>query len=634
MEEKIDIRLDPDLISSKAFKDPFRGGDEFLTYFNLIERVNHERPGEFLELTEDELTNQIINERIDSKLKRRLESSGEDSRKNDAEKYQNIFEEPQEQEAEEAAEETSPEGEVVNGNQEILRQITAWKKTMEGKAELMGLVKASLNEASLTLDFMSLLATSLKPNSGKMLMSPHLKQHIPLGSLSSDRIPLSLDTETIRRGETVDKKALISWKLESLDNATTLINKRSHFLRKEVEKEKKYFQNLSKVSTFVRQTAVDEAPKSYQEVLFKMSERSIAIKYGYQDSGSAFKLNRGVAALKRGQQHGELRFQRLINNKFSEDVSRSEVQVKVFEKVNEEYILCSVSKVGEVFEDRELEVEGLNFEEIQKQIVEARHQIFEEELFYQLVKEAKILLPYGVKIVSNSKIAVELEDERIEIQYGEEKETEVVEAPDNNSELQKDLQELVKNNQKADYIVNLLRLLLCDYHRNNLYTMKYNSIPVLLRVIIGHINHERFVNKLVKRLVQLYHVELGMGLKGLGKQADGAELVTFKVTKHTTLEKENVFRAVSQAPRTSVTATFADHTVVLTVKTSSPLVYCDCLVNIQAPHLGLDVNYSGIGEIIRCLKWIATGAGKVRVVQPEIVGEHSLVPGLVPSGTK
>ncbi|GME74064.1 unnamed protein product [[Candida] boidinii] len=49
-------------------------------------------------------------------------------------------------------------------------------------------IHSALNESSLSLDFVSLLLSSVRPTIGSTSMSPHLKQHVKVGSLSSDRV--------------------------------------------------------------------------------------------------------------------------------------------------------------------------------------------------------------------------------------------------------------------------------------------------------------------------------------------------------------------------------------------------------------------------------------------------------------
>lgn len=809
MEESIPLKLDPGLISTTAFKDPFQTNPEDLSLFNLITRVNHERDGEFLALNEEDLQNEIINEKIRFKLAKQREINGDDSAKSELERYLNIFKELT-PESEDYDDKKNNIGSISNNNDDyesapdplddsameidegegsaqtdkqsvnkenleddtqneaeqkrILTEKLALEKARlqkfyDNKNDLGKLIRSSLNEASLSLDFISLLVTSLRPNVGKTSMSPHLKQFIPLGSLNSDRIAPPEDNGENASGaannsnnnnnnndktqsKQVNKMALVSWKLESLENAVRLIGAKLVFLKSDVIKEKNYFENLHRISfvdclNFVNSRDILSTNnndlnnltknfKRYEEVLFKVSNADIAIKYGYQDSGSRYKLNRGIAVLKKSKTNGELIFvpvvtgsasaaaaavtaagsSRAANPSNKSSTLENKVVVKLYEKVNNEFILVSESSIFDKNNngnDNNAQTEqssGVNFHKIQKEINKARNRIFEEELFYQLVKEAKLLLPYGVKIVSNSKITVELEDELIEISYvtmniDEELETQRRNAEErqvearslsaspgavgeagstsssadggSNNSIEKDLEKLIKNNKKADYIINFLRLMLCYYHKKNLYENSSNNsnnvvvipgsnIPLLLRPLIGHINHEKFLKKLIKSLILLYEEDLEyrtqiidsklnkLVYKSFNKVNEDKQILKsgknleISLTKNhnVSYDKNNIFNKITTPTgslltiketnsNTSVDATGdaasassqdpaatkskSTFSIKLTVKTSSSRAYCDSLINLVLLDTAkdeelLNVNYSDIAEIQKCLRWI------------------------------
>ncbi|GMM35001.1 Srb4 protein [Saccharomycopsis crataegensis] len=638
MKDDIPIKLDPGLVTQSSFKDAFQVNPESLSLFQILGRINHERSEQFLGLTEEELANEVMNEKIDEKLRRQREQMGDGSGKSDKERFVNVFEDVNE---ESLANITGDDGdqELIDNDQELeqeeteeslLKKLAIEKEKLsqfhKNKGELLKLLQSSLNEASLSLDFVSLLVTSVRPNVGKTSMSSHLKQFVPLGSLNSDRIGID---ESATHGKLqnveVNQKALVSWKIDSLTRIIEMVNQKSRNLVVEAGKEKRYFQDLHKLSITKSLNYENGNEKQYEEVLFKIGEREIGIKYGYQDSGSRYRLDRGVAALEKSKGTGELAFRH--HKAGTATTIMNKIMVKIFEKIDGEFAMVSESKVNNNDDDDDDEVnENMEtWQKVQWEIKRARNLVFEEELFYQLIKEAKVLLPYGAKIVSNRKISIELEDQLIEIIY-------VTIEKDGSENVKKDEKDKNDNNNdnnnlKADYVVNFLKLMLCHYHKTNVYETNNNGvvsgnlIPLLLRPLIGKFNHEHFMKRLIRHLIDLYRQEdVGYQPKVIDDQGKViysvpgfvTNVVEIKIGRDET-RHQDVFKKVTTPSRSIIRMQFTGNgkeaekqeVVELVVKTSSEKSYCDCLVNLKLAGV-LDVNFSDVVEIGRCLKWVTT----------------------------
>ena len=152
-----------------------------------------------------------------------------------------------------------------------------------------------MNETSLSLDFVSLLLSTVKPNIGKSTMSPHLSKSVPIGSLNSDRLSNNTTTSKYENAAIIGQ----GWKLESLNKITNSFKNASLRLNEQVLKEKRYWDMINLVL-------------ENHEILYKTRDpangsRAIGVRYGYGDSGSSYH-DRGLAILRKDNQTGEISF--------------------------------------------------------------------------------------------------------------------------------------------------------------------------------------------------------------------------------------------------------------------------------------------------------------------------------------
>lgn len=342
----------------------------------------------------------------------------------------------------------------------------------EVRKELLHLVSEAQNESALSQDFVSLLISCLRPAAGTTSMSPHLKQHIPVGSLSADDSKPSV----------VDDDPLIAagWKIEALKHSSSSLKKAAQRLEGEADKEELYWENVLSIV-------------SSGEVLYKIRKgdaRGLGIKYGYGDAGSEYQ-DRGVAALRR-RADGTMSFQTGVTKR------TKVVRVNLYSLINGErkFKGCSAG-INIIDEEKSVEDEIKN----------ARDFLFEEELFYEMAREARGLISHRVQI-KDGKIVIKLYDEILEIEF-----VDHVASRTNDQPMEDELVDEQPNVcKRASLICSAFHILLYYAHRKSLETKasipppintkekKSRSALAIIRPLIAHILHEKIMTRTRKTL--------------------------------------------------------------------------------------------------------------------------------------
>ncbi|KAI5961761.1 SRB4 [Candida margitis] len=266
------------------------------------------------------------------------------------------------------------------------------------KFELTRNINNALNETSLSLDFVSLLVASVKPNIAKNTMSPHLQKLIKPSSLNSDKLAKE-EEETLQKDTARSTKIGHGWKTEAASKITCLFKQSSENLTTQVKKENKYWNMISLVW-------------SNDEALFRMRDpannaRAIGVKYGYGDSGSDFQ-DKGLALFRKNVQTGEVSFHPLStsgNNLVAKTYRY--VRVRMLSRIDSDFMLTGQS----VFDYKCKK----SSHDIINEIEMARFFLFEEDLFYQISREAAILFSYNVSATTD-KVTIGTENEIIEFE--------------------------------------------------------------------------------------------------------------------------------------------------------------------------------------------------------------------------
>ncbi|KAG2733716.1 hypothetical protein G9P44_003241 [Scheffersomyces stipitis] len=472
------IDLDPDAYGD-ANKDPFIQDEDKLTIAELIPRILIER-NSFLNVTEESLQEEIDNPRAEDEANNEVDVASE----------LDIGDES-----------------VENGSISMATLAETSSDPVElfqkQKLDLSKSINSALNETSLSLDFVSLLISSVKPNLAKSTISPHLNKSVPLGSLNSDR--LSNENDDDDRNKSVAPKETPKvghgWKLESLHKVTSLFREASENLNEQVLKERRYWNMINSVLT-------------NDEVLFKTRDplnnaRAIGVKYGYGDSGSNFH-DKGLAILRKDTVTGEISFNPInYAHKLTSKVFRY-IRIKILSEIDGDFMLTGQSLFENDFSSSK--------DQIINDIEKARFFLFEEDLFYQLTREAKTLINYNVSIISN-KIIIEINNEIIEIES-------VVYDENNDDELNNYYQNINAyssiNNGKCQLILKFFKIMLCCYYKYNLKLKQKiptsltkwkqsNSHPLVLRPLLGNIRHElnlKNMQSIIDRLIAKFKESL------------------------------------------------------------------------------------------------------------------------------
>lgn len=202
---------------------------------------------------------------------------------------------------------------------------------------------------------------------------------------------------------------------------------------------------------------------------------------------------------------------------------------------------------------------------IESRILQARDTVYEEELFYELIREARAIASFGVTTRQNL-IKVPASDE-LEILL------DLVDADEDNSQPEHDITQ--RGTTLAEGLAHTIRILLAYAHRQNLrrrtqlpppLTPKARSVPEhhLLRPALAYIQHMSNVHWLQSLLKDLFGVLQSAGLDpppytanvfSTGRQgSSGAPIVETLVGKFLT-PFESTFSGNLMTPRGSFSIT-------------------------------------------------------------------------------
>ncbi|CAI4061029.1 hypothetical protein SUVZ_05G0930 [Saccharomyces uvarum] len=394
----------------------------------------------------------------------------------------------------EAEHKTNENGEADDNVETMMTQ----EQFVKRRKDMVEHINLAMNESSLALEFVSLLLSSVKESTGMSSMSPFLRKVVKPSSLNSDKIPYEPPTKE----EFIELDILNKgWKLQSLNDSKDLLrksfNKLSFILQNEHDYWNKIMQNISN-----------------KDVIFKIRDRSsgqklLAIKYGYEDSGSTYRHDRGIANIRNNIESQNLDLiphssSAVKSTDFLHSVKKF-LRVRIFTKIESEddYILS-----GESIMDGDGDNDEAEAKDIRKQIQILKKIIFEKELMYQLKKECGLLISYGVSIENENKVIIELPNEKFEIEL-------LTLDDDSIVNHEQDLPKI--NDKRANLMLVMLRLLLVVMFKKTLRSrvsspqrvtnLKVDNDVLLIRPILGKV---RFANYklLLKKIIKDYVLDI------------------------------------------------------------------------------------------------------------------------------
>ncbi|EJS44040.1 srb4p [Saccharomyces arboricola H-6] len=485
-------------------------------------------PGfKFVDLNEKELQNEI-NQRDNNNKNINDDSSYSNQEKdgNAADEGEQVGEDFMEVDYEDKNDSVNPQNETehqANENGETdddVETVMTQEQFVKRRREMVEHINLAMNESSLALEFVSLLLSSVKESTGMSSMSPFLRKVVKPSSLNSDKIPYEAPTKK----EYIELDVLNKgWKLQSLNESKDLLresfNKLVSILQHEHDYWNKIMQNISN-----------------KDVIFKIRDRSsgqklLAIKYGYEDSGSTYRHDRGIANIRNNVESQNLDLiphssSVVKATNFLHSVKKF-LRVRIFTKIESEddYILS-----GESITDGDGENNETELKDIRKQIQVLKKIIFEKELMYQIKKECVLLISYGVSIENENKVIIELPNEKFEIELLSLDDDSIVNH-------EQDLPKI--NDKRANLMLVMLRLLLVVIFKKTLRSrigsprrmtnLKVDDDILLIRPILGKI---RFANYklLLKKIIKDYVLDI----------IPGSSITETEVKREEFQENENI----------------------------------------------------------------------------------------------
>jgi len=336
-------------------------------------------------------------------------------------------------------------------------------------------------ETMFALDFISLLLSKHAPRQAETSMSAFLKQVAPVGSLNSEVVnpppkpeSATKDIATVSRG----------WRTQNFNAAANKLLNASSRLEGEITSETRYWNEVLAIKD-----------KGWKICRLPRERQALGVQYGFLEATPVFR-DRGLASLRRAEDGSLILDKGLIPPGYR----FVRVRVKQGSRV-------STSSYPTGFTSTDTET-------IEQRILQARDSVFEEELFHELVREARSMASSGVTTRENL-IRIPASDE-LEIQ---------LDLVDGNDEsLQTDENMPQQDRLLADGLAHSIRLLLAFAHRQNMHrrtqtppplTTKRRHIPEyhLLRPALAYLQHLSNVRWLESFFDDIFGVLRASGLE-------------------------------------------------------------------------------------------------------------------------
>ncbi|KAK2759999.1 RNA polymerase II mediator complex subunit [Arachnomyces sp. PD_36] len=355
------------------------------------------------------------------------------------------------------------------------------EQLMKSRTEIMEFAAQAHAETTYALDFISLLLSKHTPRQAEISMSPYLKQNAPLGSLGMDVIKTPEQSESAKKDIDVVSRG---WKLESFNSAASKLLKSATRLEKEVAAETKYWGEV---------LAVKE--KGWNVCRLPRERQTLGVQFGFIEATAIYR-ERGLAALRRGEEG------KLILDKGTMSSKPKAVRLRV-QQDGKTVGSSRVPTLGQVDD-----------ESIEGRILHSRNTLYEEELFHELNREARVLASHGVVTRQNLIQFTANDKQQILI--------DLVDLDDNEASDENPLSD--EHNTLAQATAHSLRILLSHAHRQNLRRRTQTPPPLaarkrptpeyqLLGPCLAYLQHDFHVRSLDIFLRDLYSTVHSSGLK-------------------------------------------------------------------------------------------------------------------------
>ena len=343
---------------------------------------------------------------------------------------------------------TQGEAEAAEDESSQKRQERLWKR----REEMLERLNYAQNEILCALDFVSLLI-SKQQISAQTSMSPALKEAVPVGSLAG-RV---LDKKQLSTSAKYQLSAISQgWRSDSFKSASEKLSAASTRLKSEAERESKYWAQIADLTA--RGWPVSRLPRD---------RKAVGAHFGFAESASQFR-DRGFALLRQSDDGTVILESQAIQRRrkrLGVSVIRNDIKTGLFH----------FRAVGSSMKD-----------DIHQQLTEARDSLFEEELFYEICREARTVANQGIATRGQS----------VEMDVGNEYHLSLTFADNHENGGSMN----ARDSQIAQFVGISLHLLLNAAHEQNLIrrsqrpptmTLKPRPAPeyALIRPLLGHLRH-------------------------------------------------------------------------------------------------------------------------------------------------
>lgn len=315
--------------------------------------------------------------------------------------------------------------------------------------------------AMLTLDFVSLLLTKEDPTNAGRTLSPTLRELVGIGTLGADQLAAP-QTNASRVQD--NKMVATGWKFLDINRSMDSVLSAAARLQKEISLETRYWADVLAVSE--KGWSVSRLPHERQ---------TLGVKFGFSESAPEFR-NTSLAPMRR-----------------SDDGTVSLDAARV---ANPQRVRVSIERDGEVVGRAMLPQTPAPDAPLEGRVMEARNTIFHQELWYEINREGRTLLSFGVRLADGA------------VSYELDKHTKaVIRLCDLTDDAPAELGwEGGPDDVLAEAISSALPLLLSYAHRLNLRVRSQPGPPqvrqsragqpyALLRPVIAYLEHERSLER-------------------------------------------------------------------------------------------------------------------------------------------
>ncbi|EXJ79445.1 hypothetical protein A1O3_08947 [Capronia epimyces CBS 606.96] len=352
-----------------------------------------------------------------------------------------------------ASEENGPRSEADGQTNEIEAPQELRERLWKSREEMLERLSYAQNEILCALDFVSLLI-SKQSIPAQSSMSPALKEAVPAGTLAAQTLKLKPLPSSVRQRLASTSQG---WRLESFRSASNKLSAASSRLKADTERETEYWAQIADLTA--SGWAVSRLPRD---------SKAIGVHFGFPESAPRFR-DRGFALLRQANDGAVILDKHLLERKrkwLGVYVNRHNVRTGFF---------CAQKPTTS------------RSRSISEQLTEMRDSLFEEELFYEICREARIVANQGV---STRAQAVDLEvgsGYHVSLVFAEDHDLETCANADDNT--------------IAEFVAVSLRLLLNAAHQQNLIrrsqkpppmTLKPRPLPEypLVRPVLTHLRHK------------------------------------------------------------------------------------------------------------------------------------------------